>query len=97
MKDIAAIAFLVTHHGSLSRAAYALGVSPGRLNLWRNRRIPPEQRAFIWSVINSLRPNDPLPVEWLDPPESRAAREGVRMPKIGKRLPRRRLRSEAAA
>lgn len=88
MKDLTAIRFLISHYGSLTRAAYALGISPGRLNLWRGRRIPPEQRPFIWGVINSIRPNNPLPIEWLDPPESRAAREGVPMPKLAKKARR---------
>ena len=90
MRDTAAIAFLIRHYGGLGRAAEALGISPGRLNIWRGRRIPPEQRPYIWAVINALRPGNPLPVAWLDPPESRAAREGIPMPKLGMMLVRRR-------
>lgn len=62
MNDHDAIEHLIDHHGSVAKAAKAMGISETRVANWRRRGISNEGRPLVYTALRRLKVR--LPVEW---------------------------------
>ena len=71
MKDTDALDFLAERLDGHTKVADALGVTPQRLNNWRERGISAKKRPAVWAMVNDHGGH--LPREWLIVEDGRAA------------------------
>jgi hypothetical protein len=62
LTDKQALRRLAEHHGSVAKAATAIGISENRLRNWQVRGISNEGRPHVWRALKAI--GIKLPLEW---------------------------------